>query len=52
MDGDLPYVGLDDAPTLAKRKMRPTQVIERNRPYTQAVALKIHQEQRSSGIGW
>jgi hypothetical protein len=49
---DLPYVDLDDAPTLVKRKMRPTQVIERIRPYTQGVALEIYQEQRWSGIRW
>ncbi len=49
---DLPYVDLDDARTLLRHTMRPTQVIERNRPYTQAVALEIHQEQRWSGIRW
>ena len=32
--------------------MRPTQVIERNRAYTQTIALEIHQEQRWSGIRW
>lgn len=49
---DLPYVDLDDAQTLVERGMRPSQVIERNRPYTQAKALEIYQEQRWNGIRW
>lgn len=49
---DLPFVDLDDAPTLVGRGMRPTQVIERNRPYTQAKALEIYQEKRWQGIRW
>lgn len=49
---DTPYVDLDDAPTLVQRRMRPSQVIERNRPYTQGKALEIYQEQRWSGIRW
>lgn len=49
---DLPYVDLDDAQTLAERGMRPSQVVERNRPYTQAKALEIYQEQRFRGIRW
>jgi hypothetical protein len=49
---DLPYVDLDDAQTLVERGMRPTQVIERNRPYTQGKALEIYQEKQWSGIRW
>jgi hypothetical protein len=49
---DLPYVDLDDAPTLVARKMRPSQVVERNRPYTQGKALEIYQEKKWSGIRW
>jgi hypothetical protein len=49
---DLPYVDLDDARTLVERGMRPTQVIERNRPYTQGKAREIHQERRWNGIRW
>jgi hypothetical protein len=49
---DLPYVDLDDARTLVERAMRPTQVIERNRPYTQAKALEIFEERRWNGIRW
>lgn len=48
----LPYVDLDDARTLVARRMRPTQVIERNRPYTQDKALEIYQEHRWSAIRW
>lgn len=49
---DLPYVDLDDAQTLVERGMRPSQVVERNRPYTQAKALDIYQERRWHGIRW
>jgi hypothetical protein len=49
---DLPYVDLDDAATLVARGMRPSQVVARNRPYTQAKALEIHQERRWSGLRW
>lgn len=49
---DLPYVDLDDAQTLVERKMRPSQVIVRNRPYTQGKALEIYQEKRWNGIRW
>jgi RES domain len=49
---DLPYVDLDDAQTLVERKMRPSQVVERNRPYTQDKALEIYREQRWNGIRW
>jgi len=49
---DLPYVDLDDAQTLVERKMRPSQVIERNRPYTQGKALEIYQEKQGNGIRW
>lgn len=49
---DLPYVDLDDAQTLVERTMRPSQVIERNRPYTQGKALEIYQEKKWNGIRW
>lgn len=49
---DLPYVDLDDAATLVARSMRPTQVIERNRPYTQAKALSIYEEGDFNAIRW
>lgn len=49
---DLPYVDLDDASTLVERRMRPSQVVERNRPYTQAKALEIYQEKKWNGIRW
>jgi hypothetical protein len=49
---DLPYVDLDDAQTLVQRKMRPSQVVERNRPYTQGKALEIYQEKEWTGIRW
>jgi RES domain-containing protein len=49
---DLPYVDLDDAQTLVERTMRPSQVVERNPPFTQGKALEIYQEQRWNGIRW
>ena len=49
---DLLYVDLDDAQTLVERGMRPSQVVERNRPYTQGKALEIYQEQKWMGIRW
>jgi len=49
---DLPYVDLDDPQALLDRGMRPSRVIERNRPYTQAKALEVYNEQRWSGIRW
>jgi hypothetical protein len=49
---DLPYVDLDDPQTLVDRGMRPSQVVERNRPYTQAKALEIYTEKRWNSIRW
>ncbi len=49
---DLPYVDLDDAATLVEQGMRPSQVVERNRPYTQARALGIYQADKWNGIRW
>lgn len=49
---DLPYVDLDDAQVLVDRRMRPSQVIERNRPYTQAKALEIYSERKWNAIRW
>ncbi len=49
---DLPYIDLDDPQTLVDRGMRPSQVIERNRPYTQGKALGIYSETKWSGIRW
>jgi hypothetical protein len=48
----LPYVDLDDASTLVRLGMRPTQVVQRNRPYTQAKALEIYEEGRWRGLRW
>lgn len=49
---DLPYVDLDDARTLVELGMRPSQVIERNRPYTQGKALKLYNDGRWNGLRW
>ncbi len=48
----LPYVDLDDAATLVQQGMRPSQVIERNRPYTQDKALGIYQTKKWNGLRW
>jgi hypothetical protein len=44
-----PILDLDDAEALLDRGLRPTQVIERNRPATQAWALSIFNERASDG---
>ncbi|MEY9853072.1 hypothetical protein ABH923_002750 [Leifsonia sp. EB41] len=49
MNDDTPIVTLDDAATLLSRGMRPTQVVIRNVPYTQSVALNIFRERAASG---
>ncbi len=46
---DLPVLDLDDARALLDRGLRPTQVIARNRPATQAWALAIFREVDSRG---
>jgi hypothetical protein len=47
---DTPLLELDDARNLLDRGLRPNQVIERNRPATQAWALTIYNE-RKAGTG-
>ena len=46
---DLPILDLDDANTLVVRGLRPTQVVKRNRPATQAWALRIYDERDDRG---
>ncbi|GAC1324852.1 MAG: hypothetical protein NVSMB25_22770 [Thermoleophilaceae bacterium] len=41
---DLPYLDLDDPQRLVDLGVHPSQVVERNRPFTQALALRIHGE--------
>jgi hypothetical protein len=47
-----PLLDLDDAAALLHRALRPTDVVMRNRPRTQAIARQAHAEARWSGIGW
>jgi len=49
MDDDTPLVDLDDASVLVDRGLRPTQVISRNVPFTQGLALKIFRERSHDG---
>jgi hypothetical protein len=49
---DLPYIDLDDPQRLVELEVRPSQVVERNLPYTQALALRIYQEAEYNGIRW
>ncbi|MDQ6774619.1 MAG: RES domain-containing protein [Actinomycetota bacterium] len=49
---DLPYVDLDDPQRLVDLGVRPSQIVERNRPYTQALALRIYIEAKYKGIRW
>ncbi|WP_159803555.1 RES domain-containing protein [Arthrobacter zhaoguopingii] len=46
---DLALLDLDDARNLLNRGLRPTQVIARNRPATQAWALNVFNERTDSG---
>lgn len=47
-----PVLDLDDARALLDRHLRPTDVVVRNRPRTQAIAERIFNEGRWAGIGW
>lgn len=47
-----PLLELDDASELARRGIRPTHVVIRNRPRTQQIAANIFNEGRWTGIGW
>ena len=49
---DLPYVDLDDPQRLVDLGVRPSQVVERNRPYTQGLALRIYMDGQCKGIRW
>ena len=48
---DAPILDLDDARALLDRGLRPTQVIVRNRPVTQAWALRVFRETDDSRAG-
>jgi hypothetical protein len=53
LDEDLsPILDLDDPEVLAERGIRPTHVVVRNRPRTQAIAARIYREGRWAGIQW
>jgi hypothetical protein len=47
-----PLLDLDDARTLLDWNLRPTQVVVRNRPFTQDLAARIVAEQRWVGLRW
>jgi hypothetical protein len=47
-----PLLDLDDARNLVDRGVRPSHVVWRNRPATQAVARTAHEEGRWSGLSW
>jgi RES domain len=46
---DTRILDLDDARNLVERGLRPTQVVERNRPVTQAWALSIYNQHNATG---
>ena len=48
----LPLLELDDPKTLVARAIRPSEVVIRNRPHTQALALAVFNEHKWSGISW
>lgn len=43
LSDELPYVDLDDPQRLVELGVRLSQVVERNRPYTQALAARIYE---------
>ena len=47
-----PVLDLDDPRALLGRGLRPTNVVVRNRPRTQAIARMVYQEGRWSGLSW
>jgi hypothetical protein len=47
-----PLLDLDDARALLDRGLRPTDVVVRNRPRTQAIARGIHDEGHWAGVRW
>lgn len=49
---ELPYVDLDDPQRLVELGVRPSQAVERNRPHTQALALRIYQQGLYNGLRW
>lgn len=49
---DLPYVHLDDPQRLVELGVRPSQVVERNRPYTHGLAARIYNMGKYNGIRW
>jgi hypothetical protein len=52
LQDDLPYVDLDDPQRLVELGVRPSQVVQRNRPYTQALAARIYAMADYNGIRW
>lgn len=49
---DLPLLDFDDPTNLRARAIRPTQVVERNRPATQQRAKDVYDEYAPSGRRW
>lgn len=47
-----PVLDLDDAAALSKRRLRPTDVVIRNRPRTQDIARAAHGEAKWAGLSW
>lgn len=49
---DLAILDLDDARALLRRRLKPSQVVTRDRAVTQAWALRIHGEGGHAGVRW
>ena len=47
-----PLLDLDDAAVLVARRVRPTEVVRRNRPRTQQIAESIYRDAKWAGISW
>ena len=51
-EGSFPVLDLDDPTALVSRNLRPSKVVQLNRPATQLIASDIWSEQKWAGIAW
>ena len=52
LEGHAPLLDLDDPKALVARAVRPTEIVVRNRPRTQRIALEAHATGSWSGLSW
>lgn len=52
LDDEVDVCDLDDSPRLVELGLRPSEVVTRDRPVTQAWALRVFREGRWAGVRW